>query len=198
VKINKLLIATHNPGKFKESQEKLLKNLDIEIVSLADLSITEDFEETEETYEGNAMGKAKFYYNLAKIATIADDSGLSVDALDGQPGVHSRTWPGYSASDEELLEMLLEKMKDVPEEKRTASFVSVLAFYNGQEEFITKGEEFGLISNKAEAKMDKGLPYSAVFFPKGYNKVFSQLSIEEKNAISHRGRALDQIIKKLK
>ena len=199
MKINKLLIATHNIGKFKESEERLSKNLpNTKIISLSELGITEDFEETGETYEENAMGKAKFYYNLAKIPTIADDSGLSVDALGGEPGVHSRTWPGYTATDEELLEMILDKMKDVPKDKRTACFVTVIAFYNGAEEMIAKGEEFGSISDKSESKMDEGLPYSAVFFPKGHNKVFSQLSIEEKNAISHRGRALEKIIKKLK
>lgn len=199
MKINKLLIATHNPGKFKESREKLQKDLTgVEIVSLGDLGITEDYEETGETFEENAISKAKFYYDLAKIPTIADDSGLAVDALGGEPGVHSRTWPGYSASDEELLEMLLDKMKDVPEEKRTASFVTVIAFYDGRDEFITRGEEFGKIAKKSMSKMDKGLPYSAVFLPRGLNKVFSQLTIEQKNSISHRGRAITKLIEKIK
>jgi len=198
MKISKLLIATHNPGKFKESQEKLLKNLDIEIVSLDDLGITADYQETGETFEENALGKAKFYYNLAHIPTIADDSGLSVDALGGEPGVHSRTWPGYSATDEELLAMLLDKMKDIPEEKRTAKFVTVIALFDGQKELVTRGEEAGSIASHQISQMDKGLPYSAVFYPNGYDKVFSQLSIEAKNAISHRGIALDKLIKKLK
>ncbi|MBT4516658.1 MAG: non-canonical purine NTP pyrophosphatase [Candidatus Komeilibacteria bacterium] len=196
MKINKLLIATHNIGKFTEIK-KQLEVLDIKIVSLSDLGIKEDFEETGETFEANAMGKAKFYYNLAKIPTISDDSGFAVDALNGEPGVHSRTWPGYEASDEELLQMLLYKMKDVPDQERTAKAVCVIAFYNGEEEIITRGEEYGTISKKVESKIEKGLPYSAVFFSKGYNKVFSQLSIEEKNAISHRGIALDKLIKKL-
>ena len=198
MKINKLLIATHNQGKFKESQVKLSKDLGIEIVSLVDLGIREDYEETGQTYEENAIAKAKFYYNLSKIPTIADDSGLSVDALCGEPGVHSRTWPGYTATDEELLQMLLDKMKDIPKQKRSAKFVTVIAFYDGQEELIAKGEEAGVIAKNQISKMDKGLPYSAVFYPNGYNKVFSQLSIEEKNAISHRGKALNKIIKYLK
>ncbi|MFA6466506.1 MAG: RdgB/HAM1 family non-canonical purine NTP pyrophosphatase [Patescibacteria group bacterium] len=198
MKINKLLIATHNQGKFKESQVKLSKDLGIEIVSLADLGIIEDYKETGQTYEENAMAKAKFYYNLSKIPTMADDSGLSVEALGGEPGVHSRTWPGYTATDEELLQMLLDKMKDVPAEKRSAKFVTVVAFYDGQEELIARGEQLGTIASQLICKMDKGLPYSAVFYPDGYDKVFSELTIDQKNAISHRGRALEQIIKQLK
>lgn len=198
MKINKLLIATHNQGKFKEVQYKLLKDLNIEIFSLNDLGITEDFEETGDTYEENAMGKAKFYYNLSKIPTISDDSGMSVDALNGEPGIHSRTWPGYTASDEELLEMLLEKMKDVPEEKRTAKFISVMAFYDGKEEIITRGEKKGLISKKQMCPIKKGIPYSSVFTVEGHDKTSSELNIGEKNLISHRGIALNKIIKKLK
>lgn len=198
MKLNKILIATHNQGKFKESQEKLLKDLNIEIVSLSDLGITEDYEEIGETYEENAMAKAKFYYKLAKIPTIADDSGLSVDALGGEPGVHSRTWPGYTASDEELLKMLLEKMKNVPDKKRTASFVCTIAFYDGQQSVITRGEKNGMISKKQMCPIKKGLPYSSVFTLGGKEKTSSEMSVEEKNAISHRGMALEKLIKKLK
>ncbi|MFA6307624.1 MAG: non-canonical purine NTP pyrophosphatase [Patescibacteria group bacterium] len=197
MKINKLLIATHNPGKFVEMKRQL-KILGIEVLSLDDLNIKEDFEETANTYEENALGKAKFYYNITKIPTLADDSGLSVDALDGAPGINSRSWPGYRGSDEELLKMLLDKLKNVPKEKRTAKFISVIVLYNGQETLISRGEEPGIIAEKQISKLEKGLPYSAVFYPRGYNKVFSELTIDEKNAISHRGRALDQIIKQIK
>lgn len=198
MKINKLLIATHNQGKFKESQVKLSKDLGIEIVSLVDLGIREDYEETGQTYEENAMAKAKFYYNLSKIPTIADDSGLSVDALGGEPGVHSRTWPGYTATDEELLQMLLDKMKDIPEGKRGASFICTIAFYDGEQEIITRGEKLGIITKKQMCPIKKGLPYSSVFSLEGYDKTSSELSIEEKNTISHRGLALDKLIKQLK
>lgn len=198
MKINKLLIATHNQGKFKESQAKLYQDLKIEIVSLADLGIVEDYEEIGQTYEENAVAKAKFYYNLSKIPTIADDSGLSVDALGGEPGVHSRTWPGYTATDEELLQMLLDKMKDVPEGKRGASFICTIAFYDGEREIVTRGEKPGIITKKQMCPIKKGLPYSSVFSLKGYDKTSSELSIEEKNAISHRGIALDKLIKQLK
>lgn len=196
LKINKLLIATHNPGKLEEMAKRLLK-LGIEVVSLDDLNIGEDFEEIGTTYEDNAVGKAKFYYRLSHMPTLADDSGLSVDALDGAPGINSRSWPGYRGSDQELLGMLLDKMKDIPEAKRTAKFVSVIAVYDGKKLITARGEEPGRIAKKQVCKMDSGLPYSAVFYPRNSNKVFSQLSIDEKNAISHRGRALEEIINQL-
>lgn len=197
MKISKLLIATHNQGKFREMRQRLLK-LGIEVVSLDDLNITEDMEEVGDSYEEIALAKAKFYYNLSKIPTLADDSGLSVDALEGAPGINSRYWPGYKGSDEELLKMLLDKLTGVPYEKRTAKFVSAMVLYNGQEELSARGEEPGMIALEQITDIEKGLPYSAVFYPRGYNKVFSQLTIDEKNAISHRGRALEEIIKKLK
>jgi len=197
MKITKLLIATHNQGKFREMRQRLLK-LCIEVVSLDDLNITEDMEEIGNSYEEIALAKAKFYYQLSNIPTLADDSGLSVDALDGAPGINSRFWPGYRGSDEELLQMLLDKLKNVSKENRTAKFVSVMVLYDGQEELIARGEEPGMIAEKQVTYIEEGLPYSAVFYPRGYNKVFSQLTIDEKNAISHRGRALEEIIKKLK
>lgn len=196
MKINKLLIATHNPGKFKEINVHLLP-LKLELVSLSDLGITEDYVETAETYEENALGKAKFYYQLSGLPTLADDSGLSVDALGGEPGVHSRNWPGHRGTDEELLAMLLDKMKDVATEKRTANFVTVVAYWDGEKEIVTRGEEPGLIADKQVCPIEEGFPYSSIFYPHGYDKVFSELSISDKNKISHRGRALNQFINKI-
>ncbi len=196
MKLNKLLIATHNLGKFSEIK-KQLEPLGLELVSLTDLGIDEDMEETGDTFEENALDKARFYYNIAKIPTLADDSGLSVDALDGEPGVKSRRWPGYEASDEELLQMLLDKLKDVPEGQRTAKFVCVIALYDGKEEIITRGEKGGFITKKQMCPIKKGIPYSSVFVLKDSDKVSSALSIEEKNAVSHRGMALGKLIKKI-
>ncbi len=197
MKVNKILIATHNKGKFAEIKVKLTDDLGIEVVSLSDLGITEDFEETGQTFEENAIGKAKFYYNIAKIPTLADDSGLVVDALDGEPGVKSRRWPGYEATDQELLDMLFAKLEGVPMEKRTAKFVVINALTDGQKTIVAKGEGLGVIGTELACEIKPGIPWSSVFYPQGYDKVFSQLSIEEKNKISHRGRALNNLIKEL-
>ncbi|OGY94713.1 MAG: hypothetical protein A2406_02390 [Candidatus Komeilibacteria bacterium RIFOXYC1_FULL_37_11] len=195
-KLNKLLVATHNPGKFKIIKDKL-SSLNIEILSLDDLGIKEDFEETGQTYQENASGKAKFYYKLAQMPTLGDDSGLSVDALDGAPGLYSRFWPGYKGTDEELLKMLLDKLKDVPDAQRTAKFVTVLALFDGQQIYFGQGEVKGVITQEALCDLEPGLPYSAVFRPDGYDKVFSQLTLEEKRGVSHRAKAVDEIIKQL-
>lgn len=199
MKLTELLIATHNISKFEENKVKFSKDLNnVKILSLTDLGITEDYEETGETFEENAMGKAKFYYNIAGIPTIADDSGFVVDALNGEPGVHSRTWPGYTASDEELLQMLMDKMKDVPSDKRTAKFVCVIAYYDGNEELLARGEKYGIVTQEQMCPIKKGIPYSSVFVINGCDKVTSQLSVAEKNAISHRGAAIDELLKKIK
>lgn len=196
MKINKLLIATHNPGKLAEIS-KQLDILNIELVSLVDLNIKEDIEETGNTFEANAKQKADFYYKLSKIPTLADDGGLEIDILNGEPSVKSRRWPGYEASDQELLDILLEKLKDVPLAKRNAKFVDVIHITDGQNNISARGECQGIIGLELACPMEDGLPWSAIFYPEDYNKVFSQLSPEEKSKLSHRGRALEQIINKL-
>lgn len=197
MKINKLLIATHNLGKYHEF-EAFFKELNISTCSLGDLKISQDYEESGNTFEANAVGKAKFYYELSKLPTLADDSGLCVDALGGMPGVHSRRWDGSRGTDKEILQKLFDKLKDVPLEKRTAVFIAVAALYDGQELIVTRGENKGIIGLQAACPIKEGVPYSSAFYPEGYTQVSSQLSIEEKNKISHRGRALNELIKKLK
>lgn len=197
MKIDKLLIATHNAGKFAEISAKL-KGLNVPLYSLDDLHITEDFEETGETFADNAIGKAKFYYELSKLPTLADDSGLCVDALGGMPGVHSRRWDGSKGTDEEILQKLFDKLKGVPLDKRTATFIAVAALYDGRELILARGENKGIFGLQAACPIKEGVPYSSAFYPDGHDRVSSQLSIEEKNKTSHRGRALEELIKKLK
>ena len=197
MKINKLLVATHNPGKFVEIKRQLT-DLGIEVVSLKDVGIDQDFEETGNTFEDNARGKARFYYKLAGIPTIADDSGLEVDALGGEPGVKSRRWPGYEAGDQELLDLLVNKLKGVPWEKRTATFIATAVIIDGDKEIVTRGENRGKIGLKLACPIKPGIPWASIFYPEGHDKVFSQLSIDDKNKISHRGKALDKVIKELK
>ncbi|RJQ33934.1 non-canonical purine NTP pyrophosphatase [Candidatus Parcubacteria bacterium] len=196
MKINKLLVGTHNPGKLTEIK-KQLSSLNIEIFSLTDLGIKEDYQETGATFEENAVGKAKFYHQLSGLPTLADDAGLEIDALGGEPGVMSRRWPGYEASDQELLDLLFTKLKGVPMEKRGAKFVAISALTDGQELIVSRGECLGRIGTELACEIKPGIPWSSVFYPTGYKQVFSQLSVEEKNKISHRGRSLNNLIKEL-
>ena len=196
MRINRLLIATQNPGKFAEISDRLTQT-GIDLVSLQDLNITQGYEENGTTFEENAVAKARFYHQLSGLPTLADDSGLSVDALDGEPGIHSRRWPGYAAKDQELLDMLMSKLKDTPLEARTAKFRTVAAIVDEQNIWIGQGQIAGLILKQPVCDIEEGLPFSCIFQAEGFDKVFSQLTKQEKNSISHRGRAIDELIKQL-
>lgn len=189
--MQKLLIATHNFGKYKELME-VLENLPFKFVSLNDEKIEDDVEENGETYEENAIIKAEFFGRKSGLPTIADDSGIHVDALNNELGVRTRRWgAGEKASDEEWLEFFLARMSY--ENSRRAEFVSVAAFYRPGEETVTfRGECVGKILDKPQVDLDPGIPLSAVFLPVGKNKVFSALTKHEKNEISHRGKAIKQ------
>ncbi|MBU4298450.1 hypothetical protein KJ636_00170 [Patescibacteria group bacterium] len=124
--MRKLLIASFNPGKVRE-YKMLLKGLPLKLVTLRDLGVKEKFEETEKTLEANAKEKAIFYSELTNLPTIADDSGLEIEFLKGEPGVKSRRWLGYESSDKELIAFTLKKLKDVPWQKRKAQLRTILA-----------------------------------------------------------------------
>lgn len=196
MKINKLLIATHNPGKFEEMKHQL-SSLNVQILSLNDLDIGNDPEETGKSFEENAILKVKYYYNIAKIPVLSDDGGLEVDALGGQPGVESRRWGGEKLSDQEMLDKMFEAMKDVPKDKRTAKFVDVVAIYDGQEIIAERGECPGTIATEVVCPVKPGIPWSSIFYPRPYDRVFSQLTPDEKSKVSHRGQAIEKVIKKL-
>ena len=123
-----LVIATHNQGKLEEYQLIFKKVLSgVTLISLSELGITKKAEESGKTLEANAIQKASFYSRFTKLSTLADDGGLEIDYLDGEPGVQSRRWPGYEASDEELIQMTLDKLQGVPPAKRGAQLRAVLA-----------------------------------------------------------------------
>ncbi len=189
--MNKILISTHNFGKFKELME-VLEDLPFKFVSLNDEHIKEDVEENGNTYEENAIIKAEFFGRLTGLPTIADDSGIIVNAFDGELGVKTRRWgAGATANDEEWLNFFLHRMAF--EENRKAEFISAVAFYRPNEETLTfRGECKGTILSEPQVDLEPGIPLSAVFLPEGKNKVFSALSKNEKNAISHRGKAIRQ------
>jgi len=197
--MRKLLIATQNPGKFEE-YKIILKNLPIELVSLKDLNITEKIKEDGKTYQENARKKAKFYSRLRKLSTLGDDGGLEVDYLNGKPGMKSRRWPGHEATDEELIQMILDKMKGVPLKRRGAQFRAVIAFaFPGDLNVYTfEGILRGYITETAITQQIKGYPFRSVFYLPKQKQVFAVLSKEEEAEISHRKIAIGKATPLLK
>lgn len=195
----KILIATQNIGKFTEIQE-VLSSLPLDLYHLklkkfASYLKDDYFEEHGETFEENAELKAMHYHELIGMTTIGEDSGIIVDALKGELGVKTRRWgAGEHATDEEWIEHFMKVMKDIPDEKRTAKFVCVAAFMDGGGEVVMfKGETKGIITHDLEAPLKPGIPLSSCFKPLGKNKVYASLTEEEKNQISHRGKAFHEL-----
>lgn len=195
--MNHLLIATKNPGKFQEISE-VLRVFPMRLMSLADFGISEDAEETGKTHGENAVKKAQFYFQKTGLPTLAEDSGIYVDAFPGELGVQTRRWENlHNASDKEWIEYFLEKMASVPEEKRGAKFVCFAAFILDRQTFeapkIFSGETRGIITRNLEAPLKEGIPISSCFRPKGFSKVYAALSVAEKNRVSHRGQAMHAV-----
>jgi XTP/dITP diphosphohydrolase len=192
----KILVATHNRGKLREFAE-LLAGLPIEWVSLDDVGITEEIEETGETFEANARLKAAGYARLSNLLTLADDSGLEVDALGGEPGVFSARYGGPDTNDVDRYEMVLEKLKGVPDERRAARFRCVVAVaVPGGELFTAEGVVEGAIAHGPRGS--NGFGYDPIFWMSGYGATLAELGPDIKNRISHRGRAVQAIRPRLK
>ncbi len=188
----RLLLGTNNAGKIIEISE-VLSGMPIELVTPKHLEITADIEETGETYEENALLKARHFFSLSKLPTLADDSGIIVEALENELGVQTRRWgAGPKASDTEWIAYFLKRM--ATEKDKRARFVCCLALIdeNGAEH-IFEGHCDGMITPSLEASYLPGLPISACFKPNGFDCVYSAMSIEQKNSTSHRGRALHKI-----
>lgn len=188
----KLLIGTTNRGKIQEIREAL-SGLELQIVTPGDIGISDAPHEHGETFAENAEQKAKFYFDRSGgIPTIADDSGIVVEALNDELGTHTRRWgKGPDATDYEWIEFFLERMRS--EENRRAHFHCALAYIDDAGTLrMFDGVCGGVISDELEADYLPGLPISACFKPNGHAKVFSALSVEEKNFVSHRGQALRQ------
>ncbi len=188
-----LLIGTGNRGKFIEISE-VLEGIGLELLSPKDLKIAIDPEETGSTFAENALQKARhFFEHGGSMPTIADDSGIVIDALEGELGIHTRRWgAGALASDEEWIEYFLKRMES--EENREAKFVCNLAYIDiDGEEHHFEGVCKGLITPTLEAKYLPGLPISACFKPEGFDSVYSAMTVNQKNSISHRGRAVSTL-----
>ena len=191
----KVLVASNNKGKLKEFN-KILGELGIECISMNDAGIDIDVEETGTTFLENAKIKAEAIYKIAKIPTVSDDSGLCVDALGGEPGVYSARYAGEHGNDEKNNEKLLANLKNIPPEKRTTRFMSVVYLVLDDNTAISaQGTAEGFIID--EPKGENGFGYDPIFFSPTLGKTFAQASVEEKNAISHRGSALRELKRKL-
>jgi len=183
----KLLLATTNRGKIREYRS-LLTGLPFELVIPDEVGIDIAVEENWPSYEENASIKANAYARASRVTTLADDSGLEVDALGGEPGIRSARAAGETARDKDRIEHLLARLKDVPLEKREAHFKCVIAIVTpeGRTE-LCHGECTGLIA--LEPRGENGFGYDPVFYLSEYKKTMAELSQEIKNKISHRGKA---------
>lgn len=189
----KILIATTNPGKFKGILETF-GAFEAEFVSLSDLGIVQDFEEVGESFSEIALGKARFYHGLSGLPTVADDSGIIVEALAGELGLKTRRWgAGAAASDEEWLKVFMDRMKE--EVNRNAEFICAAAYVSGDTEQVFEGRTAGAITTTVEAPLYAGIPLSSVFKPEGYDRVYAALSPDEKHAASHRAKAFSNLLK---
>lgn len=185
-----LVFATNNQNKLKEVKSKLKA----EILGLADIHCNEDIEETGKTFEENAFIKAKYVLDKYGYECFADDSGLEVDALDGAPGVYSARYAGDHGNAEANMNKLLENLKGI--DNRKARFVTVICLINKENTLYFRGEINGTIIN--EKRGDDGFGYDPIFVPDGFNRTFAEMTLEEKNKMSHRALALEKMTQHLR
>jgi XTP/dITP diphosphohydrolase len=194
----RLLVASRNRKKLAELRRVLdgAGLTGLTLVSLRDVAPFDEAPETGATFEDNALAKARDAFAATGLATVADDSGLEVAALNGMPGVLSARWSGRHGDDTGNTALLLAQLGDVPDERRGAAFVSACALVSESAEVVVRGEWPGTIAR--EARGDGGFGYDPVFVPHGYDCTAAQLSPAEKDAISHRGRALALLVPALR
>jgi len=190
-----LLVATHNKGKLKEILRIFSVEIpDLRLFTLDDFPGAEEVDEVGETFEENALLKARAGFLHSGIPTLADDSGLAVDALGGQPGIHSARYSG--SGDAANIEKVLRELDGVEMAKRTARFVTVVAFIDGDDPVITeRGELEGVIVDAPRG--EGGFGYDPIFAPINSASTLAEISATEKDEISHRGRALRMIAPKV-
>lgn len=185
------IIATHNPGKVKEFKD-ILAPKGYDVKSLADIGFLEEIEETGHTFEENAVLKAEAVAKVVNKMVIADDSGLSVDNLGGSPGVYSARYAGEQKDDTANINKVLQELKGIEKEQRTARFRCALAVsIPGKETKTVEGHVEGYIAE--EPKGENGFGYDPIFIVKDKDKTMAELTSDEKNKISHRANALKKL-----
>ena len=191
----KVVLATRNAHKVAELQ-RILAPYDVALVSLDDVGVTDEVAETGATFADNALLKARAAAAGSGLVAIADDSGIAVDALNGMPGVLSAYWAGRARDDAANLRLLLEQIEDVPDERRGAAFVCAAAAVTPDgREVVVEGRLEGVLVRAPRGS--NGFGYDPVFVPTGYDRTNAELAPEEKDAISHRGKAFRALAPRL-
>jgi XTP/dITP diphosphohydrolase len=193
--MTKLILSTRNIHKARELRS-LLSDIEIEVLSLNDISSDIELKEEGDTFEANAYQKAQIVYYHTKMLSLADDSGLEVFYLNGRPGVFSARYAGEGATDEMNNEKLLAEMRGVPPRRRGVQFRSVLALVGKGIEEMTVGLCSGVLGEEPHGT--NGFGYDPIFVPEGFSKTYAELTAEEKNRISHRARSFAKMKEVLK
>tara|TARA_B100000579_G_scaffold437816_1_gene469193 strand:+ start:3977 stop:4558 length:582 start_codon:yes stop_codon:yes gene_type:complete len=186
--MKQICFVTGNKNKLQEIQQLLFS---FKIISLHDLNFFDDIPETENTIEGNAFLKANFINNKFNIDCFSDDTGLFIDSLDGLPGVKSARFAGENSNSEENISLVLKSLEN--KKSRTATFKTVICLIINNRKHFFEGSVPGTITEQKSG--ESGFGYDPIFIPFGYNKTFSEMTIEEKNLISHRSKAVQKLIK---
>lgn len=190
----RILLATRNAGKFGEMKGALAFLSDAEFVRPDDIDGAYHVDEDGKTFEENAIKKAREWCRKSGYVTVADDAGIEIDALGGEPGVLSRRWPGYEADDETLIRMTLEKLQGVPQERRTAHLRTVVAVAFPDERIYTVTEKIsGVIAREPSSKRQSGYPFRSLFWIPDARKFYIDLTEEEHERLNHRRRALEKL-----
>lgn len=190
--MRELVFATNNAHKLEEVTNLLQP--DFKLLSLNEIGCNEEIEETASTLEGNALIKARYIHDTYKCDCFSDDTGLEVEALDGAPGVYSARYAGEEKSAEANMQKLLIELKG--KTNRKAKFRTVIALILEGKEYIFEGEVAGIITHKKLG--GEGFGYDPIFLPNGFQQTFAELPLSEKNKISHRARAVNQLVHFLK
>ena len=185
--MKKLIFATHNPNKLAEIKSAVIS---FEVVGLKEMGVVEDIAETGSTLEENALIKSQYIYQKTGLSCFADDTGLEVDALGGRPGVYSARYAGEHATAEDNLQKLLFEMEG--QKNRNARFRTVISLILDGEEYSFEGQVVGEILYQKTG--DDGFGYDPIFKPTGFEQSFAQMTMKQKNEISHRGVAVKKLI----